>query len=347
MYIVMKYKIIFIIIIIIIIIGLIIYNNNIYEKFINDNKDKVTDICNARQKLDLEVCNNKNIKGDPGERGDIGRTGTKGVKGDKGDKGNDGMNGKHAYCIGNFVFKDENEDIIPNSEINCDDTYNNLVDKETIVRIPDGERGLNARMNPIIFVDGSNSAFSGDTNFQDLQMSDIPADSIISIQYIENNDLPAIIVPIEKGDTGDNGKDAIQIDPELPEHLEHSDKVVCSIKGLQGDQGNQGEPGDKGPRNTQDGTQGPQGHKGGILKEPNFDTLETQGLLMLSNSGGEDVAIFSEYCSLITNEKIIKASEIIKSELEYLRTSSDEIQRKTAASQALADDDTQKKCSVY
>ena len=37
MYIVMKYKIIFIIIIIIIIIGLISYNNNNFEKFINDN----------------------------------------------------------------------------------------------------------------------------------------------------------------------------------------------------------------------------------------------------------------------------------------------------------------------
>ena len=89
----MKYQIIFIIIIIIIIIGLISYNNNIYEKFINDNKDKVIDICNARQKLDLEVCNNKNIKGDPGERGDIGRTGSRGIKGDKGNKGDTGDKG--------------------------------------------------------------------------------------------------------------------------------------------------------------------------------------------------------------------------------------------------------------
>lgn len=347
MYNVMKYKIIFIIIIIIIIIGLISYNNNIYEKFINDNKDKVTDICNVRQKLDLEVCNNKNIKGDPGERGDIGRIGSKGVKGDKGNNGDNGMNGKHAYCIGNFIFKDDENETLSESKNNCDDTYNKLVDKETIVTIPNGNPGNNARMNPIIFVDGSNSKFSVDTNFQNLQMSDIPENSIISIQYIENNDLPPIIVPIEKGDTGDNGKDAIQIDPELPEHLEHPDKVVCSIKGPQGNQGIQGEPGDKGHPNPQDGTQGPQGHKGGILKEPNFDTLETQGLLMLNNLGGEDVAIFSKYCNLITNEKIIKASEIIKSELEYLRTSSDEIQRKTAASQALANDNTEKKCSVY
>ena len=159
--------------------------------------------------------------------------------------------------------------------------------------------------------------------------------------------MPPIIVPIEKGDTGDNGKDAIQIDPELPEHLEHPDKVVCSIKGPQGNQGIQGEPGDKGPPNPQDGTQGPQGHKGGILKEPNFDTLESQGLYMINKLGVDDVEIFSKYCNLITNKKIIKASEIIKSELEYLRTSSDEIQRKTATSQALADDDTKKKCSVY
>lgn len=326
MYNVMKYKIIFIIIIIIIIIGLISYNNNNFEKFINDNKDKVTDICNARQKLDLEVCNNKNIKGDPGERGDIGRTGTKGVKGDKGDKGDDGMNGKHAYCIGSFVFKDDSGNTIDNSENNCDDTYNNSVHKETIVRIPDGEKGNNARMNPIIFVD-------------------MESGNEISKQYGENSDLEPIIIKLEKGDKGDIGKHAIQI---LPSDTNiYEDKVICNEPGQKGSNGTVGPKGVKGPSNTNNGTVGPRGNTGRIIEEPRFDTLDTRTLHLIDNENGDDKSVFSELCSYINNEKIKKINEIIISELEHMENSRTEIDKISSFSQPLSGNDLERECTIY
>lgn len=326
MYNVMKYKIIFIIIIIIIIIGLISYNNNNFEKFINDNKDKVTDICNARQKLDLEVCNNKNIKGDPGERGDIGSTGTKGVKGEIGDKGDDGMNGKHAYCIGSFIFKDDSGDVISSSNGNCDDTYNNLVNKETIVRIPDGEKGNNARMNPIIFVD-------------------MESGNEISKQYGENSDLEPIIIELEKGDKGDIGKHAIQI---LPSDTNiYEDKVICNEKGEDGSDGTVGPRGDPGIDNTNNGTTGPRGYTGEIIEEPSFDTLDTKILYLIDNENAVDKSIFRDLCSYINKEKIKKINEIIISELEHMENSKNEIDRTSSFSQPTSGNDLERECTIY
>ena len=323
MYIVMKYQII-IIIIIIIIIGLISYNNNNFEKFINDNQDKVTDICNARQKLDLEVCNNKNIKGDPGERGHKGRDGVPGLVGDKGDKGNDGMNGKHAYCIGNFVFEDDYDNVISESNDNCDETYNNLVDKETIVRIPNGERGFNARMNPIIFVD-------------------MESGNEISRQHEENSDLEPIRIRIEKGDKGDVGKHAIQIPPD--DNSNYEDNIKCDVPGDKGPDGTVGPRGPPGPDNTNNGTKGPIGHTGQIIKEPQFDTLDTRILHLINNDN--DKSVFSDLCSYITKEKIKKINEIIKLELEHNENSEREIDRQSSFSQSVSGTEPERECTIY
>lgn len=326
MYNVMKYKIIFIIIIIIIIIGLISYNNNIYEKFINDNKDKVTDICNVRQKLDLEVCNNKNIKGDPGERGDIGRIGSKGVKGDKGNNGDNGMNGKHAYCIGNFIFKDDENETLSESKNNCDDTYNKLVDKETIVTIPNGNPGNNARMNPIIFVD-------------------METGEEISKQYEENSDLTSIIIEIEKGDKGDTGKHAIQV---LPSDTNtYDDKIICNTLGNKGSNGTQGPIGNNGIDNTNNGTKGPRGYTGQIIDEPHFDTLNSKTVYLIHNENEDDKSIFRDLCSYITNDKIKKINEIIKSELEHMKNSRDEIDKQSSFSQPTTSGNLQRECNIY
>ena len=346
MYNVMKYQIVIIIIIIIIIIGLISYNNNNFEKFINDNKDKVTDICNAREKLDLEVCNNKNIKGDPGERGHKGRAGDPGLVGDKGDKGDNGMNGKHAYCIGSFVFKDDSGNVIDSSNGNCDETYNNLVDKETIVRIPDGERGFNARMNPIIFVDASKFV-NIDFESPDIQNMDflqtIDDDDIISKQHVENNDLPPIIIPIEKGDKGDVGKHAIQIAP--TDNTNYEDNVICNTPGDKGPDGTVGPRGDDGLDNTNNGTKGPRGYTGQIIKEPQFDTLDTKILHLINNDN--DRSVFSDLCSYITKEKIKKINEIIRLELEHNENSEREIDRQSSFSQSVSGTEQERECTIY
>ena len=323
----MKYKIIFIIIIVIIIIGLISYNNNIYEKFINDNKDKVIDICNARQKLDLEVCNNKNIKGDPGERGDIGRTGSRGIKGDKGNDGDNGLNGKHSYCIGNFIFQDDDGNIINEAKINCDNTYNNLLDKNTIVTIPNGNPGNNARMNPIIFVD-------------------METGKEISKEYEENSDLtPPIIIQIEKGDKGDTGKHAIQI---LPSDTNiYEDKIICNVPGPDGINGTQGPQGEDGYDNTNNGTKGPRGNTGRIIDEPQFDTLDSKNLYLIHNQIEYDESVFENLCKYITNDKIKKIKEIINSELDHMKNSKNEIDKQSSFSQPTSGYDLQRECTIY
>jgi hypothetical protein len=230
----MKYINLILYILLLLILITLFYNSMLKEHFINS----VTEICNTRKKLNLENCF-KDIKGDPGNKGVIGRSGRIGQVGDQGDKGISGENGLDAKFIGTINFRDILTDKILGTA--KESNHREIDNKVTNVKLVRGDYGDSARMNPIIFKDSKTK-------------------KIISQQYIENYDLNTIIVEIEQGDKGINGKDAI-----------------CEIPGKRGIEGQQGPDGDQGP-NGDIGIEGRVAYVGDVIENPEFELILTDEL---------------------------------------------------------------------
>lgn len=198
----MKYIIYILYALLLLIMITLFYNKMLKEHFI----ESVTEICNARRKLELEPALN-DIRGEPGAEGVVGRIGRQGVIGNIGETGISGKNGTDAKFIGTFNFRDNITSKIIDSVTKYEKNKDNVT---TDIKLLRGPAGDNARMNPIIFKDSN----TGKT---------------IRKQFVENYDLEEIVVEIQNGDKGPSGKDA-----------------VCNTPGKVGNPGSQGPQGDPG-----------------------------------------------------------------------------------------------------
>ena len=262
----MKYINFMLYILLLLILITLFYNSMLKEHFI----DSVTEICNTRKKLNLENCF-KDIQGDPGNKGVIGRSGRIGQVGDQGDKGISGANGLDAKFIGTINFRDILTDNILGTA--KESNHRERDNKVTNIRLVRGDYGDNARMNPIIFKDSKTK-------------------KVISKQYIENYDLNTIIVEIEKGDKGIDGKNAI-----------------CEIPGKRGIEGPQGPDGLQGPEGDI-GNEGRVADIGDVIENPEFELILTDELC--ANDICIDLNMFKGIYAHIT-----KLSEIVEKEDEY------------------------------
>lgn len=263
----MKYITFILYILLLLILITLFYNKMQKEHFI----ESLTEMCNTRKKLNSEPCL-KNIQGDPGIKGIIGKERRQEIQGNPGDDGIPGMNGLDAREIGTLNFRDNIEnDILRTTEYKNRRTKDNKI---TNIKLLRGNQGDNARMNPITFIDSETK-------------------KVISKQYTENWDLPEIRVPIQKGDKGIEGKDAVCTIP-----------GERGIKESNGDRGTEGHKGDEGiPINPTDQTEY-------VIENPEFELITTDKLC--ANDLCIDLDMFKEIY-----EHISTLRAIVEKEQEY------------------------------
>lgn len=270
----MKYIIFILYILLLLILITLFYNKMQKEHFI----ESVTEMCNTRKKLNLEPCL-KDIPGEPGIEGIMGKEGRQSIPGNPGQDGIPGMNGLHAMEIGTLNFRDNITNQIINTVHHGDDKT--IKDNITNIKLLRGNPGDNARMNPIIF---TNNSVDGE---------------VISKQYTENWDLPEIIVPIQKGEKGIKGKNA-----------------VCTTPGKRGIKGPIGEKGIDGPRGN-GGEPAPEyGPPGDVIQNPNFEIITTDNLCI------NDLCIDLEMFNGI-HKQLAAIDEIVQSEEKWDETTRD------------------------
>lgn len=279
----MKYITFILYILLLLILITLFYNKMQKEHFI----ESVTEICNTRKKLNLEPCL-KDIPGEPGIEGIMGKEGRQSIPGNPGQDGIPGINGLHAREIGTLNFRDNITNQIINTVQRGDDKT--IKDKITNIKLLRGNPGDNARMNPIIFTDSETG-------------------KVISKQYTENWDLPEIIVPIQKGEQGIKGKNA-----------------VCTTPGKRGIKGPIGEKGTDGPRGDEGEPAPEYGPPGDIIQNPDFEIITTDNLCV------NDLCIDLEMFNGI-HKHLAAIDEIIKSEEKWKDTT--ENVANTAATETL------------
>lgn len=274
----MKYITFILYILLLLILITLFYNKMQKEHFI----ESVTEMCNTRKKLNLEPCS-KDIIGDDGIKGIMGKEGRQGIPGNPGDIGIPGMNGLNAKKIGTLNFRDNLTNEILGYPI--EDLNNRSKDnKITNIKLLRGNPGDNARMNPITFIDSETG-------------------KVISKQYTENWDLKEIRVPIEKGDKGIKGKDA-----------------VCSTPGKRGIKGLEGERGTDGPKGD-NGIDANDGIPGDVIQNPEFDLIMTDKLC--ANNICIDLNMFKGiYNHISALHAIVKKEEEYNKEITTLSNTS-------------------------
>lgn len=260
----MKYITFILYILLLLILITLFYNKMQKEHFI----EFFTEMCDTRKNLNSELCL-KNIQVPPGI---MGKEKRQELQGNPGDNGEPGMNGLDAREIGTLNFRDNIENnILRTTEYKNRRSKDNKI---TNIKLLRGNHGDNARMNPITFIDSETK-------------------KVISKQYTENWDLPEIRVPIQKGDKGIKGKDAICTKPDKRE-----------IKGSKDERGTKGHKGDDDIQvNSTDQT-------GYVIENPEFEVITTDKLC------ADDLCIDLDMFNEIY-EHISALQAIVKKEEEY------------------------------
>lgn len=264
----------------------------IYDNLVKSKEtfiDTVKNICNIRQKLNLEPCL-KDFQGDKGLKGMVGRDGGVGEIGNKGFKGMPGKNGKNASDIGKIIFKDKITDTTINT-YHLDNSVNNTI---TSINIPRGEAGENLLKNKMY-------------NFL---FKDRETNHILN-SYNTNPNNETITVNIPRGNIGKTGNQNIR----------------CYKRGPTGDQGLQGEPGLKGLKGNP-GRNGKNGKNGKYKMDATLDNIYVKnGLCLTAEKTDLNINQDKNKCTNIPSLCILNDSEnlkkiknkikIIRKELDY------------------------------
>lgn len=243
-------KIINIILIFIIFIIIIILIKN---KYINENFSiiKISSDIESAKKANLDkiiyIKGNKGYTGDDGLKGDIGNTGR---------KGNIGINGNDGIDSGPIIFIDKNKNELGRYQ----PTGISANFKKVYVDVPDGIKGNDGLIGPIIFIKEdssyeSNFKFKLNNNNINIPISEYKTDDILGSYFPPKNSKASNIEPIIiRVPNGLQGEQGINAKCDIGEKGDDGPRGKSGIQGDPGEQGNTGPSGNNGINGGEDKT---------------------------------------------------------------------------------------------